>query len=91
MPFKDDGHLTRRQKNYNLILSKSRVVVENIFPRFKGIIRRFKYLHILELKYIKYYIVTACILHNMLIQQKYGYDDEINEVAEDAWEKNYYE
>ncbi|KAJ8930622.1 hypothetical protein NQ314_016537 [Rhamnusium bicolor] len=38
--FKDNGHLTLRQKNFNVILSKIRVKIENAFALLKGKFRR---------------------------------------------------
>nr|XP_015839703.1 PREDICTED: uncharacterized protein LOC107398797 [Tribolium castaneum] len=41
-PYKNNGHLTDRQINYNTKLSKTRVVVEKAYALLKGRFRRLK-------------------------------------------------
>jgi len=43
VPYKDNGHLTQNQKNFNKILSSSRVVVEQAFGKLIGRFRKLKY------------------------------------------------
>lgn len=66
--FRDNGHLTPRQKLFNTRLSNTRVTIEQSFGRLKGIFRRLKYLNILNLTYAKYIIFSACVFHNVIIQ-----------------------
>jgi hypothetical protein len=40
--FKNHGNLTLRQKNFNVILSKSRVTIERAYALLKGRFRRLK-------------------------------------------------
>lgn len=68
VPFRDNGHLTNRQKRFNQKLSSTRVVIENALGRLKGMFRRLKYLYVVNLKHIKDIIVTTCILHNLCIE-----------------------
>ncbi|CAI6363007.1 unnamed protein product [Macrosiphum euphorbiae] len=44
VPYKDNGHLTQNQKNFNKILSSSRVVVEQAFGKLIGRFRKLKYI-----------------------------------------------
>lgn len=69
IPFKDNGNLTREQKNYNYRLSSSRVIIEQAFGL---LVKKFKILNHLHFRnYEKNkYIVTACvILHNFILLQ----------------------
>lgn len=69
-PFKDNGNLTGNQKLFNARLSSTRVVIEQAFGRLKGMFRRLKYLNILKLSNAKYILITACILHNLCIDNE---------------------
>lgn len=73
VPFKDNGHLSLRQKRFNQILSSTRVVIEQAFGRLKGLWRRLKFLDIKNLKYFKYIVITSCILHNVCIREGIEY------------------
>lgn len=79
VPFRDNGHLTRPQKQFNRTLSSTRVIIEQAFGRLKGMFRRLKYLHIYQLKNVKYIVGTACILHNLSIMEKIDYEVDENE------------
>lgn len=68
VPFKDNGHLTHAQNRFNIKLCSTRVVIEQAFGHLKCLFRRLKYLHVLELEYTKYIILTCCILHNISIK-----------------------
>ncbi|XP_018566981.1 putative nuclease HARBI1 [Anoplophora glabripennis] len=84
VPFKDNGHLTQRQRNYNMCLSKTRVVIEQAFGMLKGCWRRLKFLNMYRLQNMKYMIICACILHNIRLKYvKHNINIEDNpEVAE---------
>ena len=41
--FRDNGHLTPQQRNYNFLHSSSRMVIERAFALLKGRFRRLKY------------------------------------------------
>ncbi|XP_030752551.1 putative nuclease HARBI1 isoform X2 [Sitophilus oryzae] len=69
VPYKDNGHLTKKQKKFNQILSSTRVVIEQAFGRLKGIWRRLKFLNIQNLSYFKFIIIATCMLHNILIRE----------------------
>ncbi|KAG0420411.1 hypothetical protein HPB47_003514 [Ixodes persulcatus] len=43
-PYKDNGHLTRRQSHFNTTLGASRSVIERAFAQLKGKFRRLKHL-----------------------------------------------
>ncbi|XP_051156252.1 putative nuclease HARBI1 isoform X1 [Leptopilina boulardi] len=77
-PFKDNGHLTPAEINYNKVLSKTRIIVENTFALLKGRFRRLKFLYLQNVKYASLIILACCVLHNICID----FGDEID--VEDA-------
>lgn len=88
VPFRDNGHLTSRQKLFNRTLSSTRVVIENAFGRLKGLFRRLKYLNIINLEYSKYIILSSCILHNISIRDNTVCDDlDDNEMLDNSMEE----
>ncbi|KAF2893940.1 hypothetical protein ILUMI_12229 [Ignelater luminosus] len=50
VPYKDNGNLTPREKNFNLMLSKSRAVIENAYALLKGRFRRLKYIETVRIE-----------------------------------------
>lgn len=72
-PFRDNGHLTRAQSNYNIKLSMIRAIIERAFGLLKNKFRRLKYLDISDPALGNTIIAAACVLHNFLIDR-----DEIN-------------
>ncbi|XP_018407209.1 PREDICTED: putative nuclease HARBI1 [Cyphomyrmex costatus] len=71
-PFRDNGHLSPRQKLYNKKLSSKRVVIEQGFGRLKVRFRRLKFLNMSLMNEMKIVVVAACVLHNICIR----YNDE---------------
>lgn len=68
VPFKDNGHLTVAQKQYNFRLSSARVVVERCFALLKGRMRSL--MHCLPMKRVDLmseYIVACCVIHNICL------------------------
>jgi len=62
VPYKDNGHLTRAQRNFNSKLSSCRVVIENAFGCLK---QRFRQLYHFKLRNIVQIIHACCVLHNL--------------------------
>jgi len=69
-PYRDNGHLTKRQKHFNMVLSSTRVVIEQTFGLLKGRFRRLKYLDMLDIKLAAEVVAAACVLHNLCINNK---------------------
>lgn len=68
VPFKDNGHLTRRQKNFNFCLSSARISIERAFGLWKVRWRSLlDCLPMVTLEKIPEYLVTTCVLHNICI------------------------
>lgn len=66
VPFRDNGHLTARQKNYNYCLSSTRMAIERAFGLLKV---RFRILldclPLLDITKIPQVILACCVLHNI--------------------------
>lgn len=75
VPFKDNGHLSRKQVKYNTLHAASRSVIERVFAYLKGRWRRLKYLELHNTYFLPDVIMAACILHNFCLQQKDHVDD----------------
>lgn len=84
--YSDNGHLTQRQKNYNLCHSSTRMVIERAFGLLKG--RWRSLLHVLAVNrvdFVPYHILACCVLHNICLLQKdklHMQDNVILEVEE---------
>lgn len=66
VPFRDNGHLTVLQKNYNFCLSSTRMAIERAFGLLKV---RFRILldclPLTDIKKIPQVILACCVLHNI--------------------------
>ncbi|XP_062613700.1 uncharacterized protein LOC134275434 [Saccostrea cucullata] len=78
-PYRDTGHLTPQQRNYNYRHSGTRVTIERAFGCLKGRFRRLRYLETLELKTSVEIIILCCIIHNICILN----NDDVQEFFED--------
>ncbi|XP_012521958.3 protein ANTAGONIST OF LIKE HETEROCHROMATIN PROTEIN 1-like [Monomorium pharaonis] len=66
-PYIDNGRLTRAQKRFISILSKSRQVIERCFALLKGRFRRMKHLEMKRIDLIPSFILACCVLHNICL------------------------
>lgn len=67
VPYKDNGHLTFEQTQYNTKHSNTRSVIERAFALLKGRFRRLKYLE-MDVAHIPDAIVACTVLHNICLQ-----------------------
>ncbi len=67
VPYRDNGHLTRAQKQYNTKLSVTRCVIERAFALLKGRFRRLKMLDMNRTDLIPQCITACCVLHNLCL------------------------
>jgi len=68
--FKDNGHLTERQINFNKRLSRARMIVERSLDLLKGRFRSIlDTLPMRRTNLIPKYIIACCILHNICLLQ----------------------
>ncbi|KAL2085759.1 hypothetical protein ACEWY4_019079 [Coilia grayii] len=68
--YRDNGHLTARQKNFNHKLNSDQVVIEHSFGILKAKFRRLQYLQMGSIERISSAVSTCCILHNICIDPK---------------------
>lgn len=68
VPYKDNGHLSPRQNNFNFCLSSARIAIERAFGVWKGRWRSIlDCLPMIILEKIPEYIVATLVLHNICI------------------------
>lgn len=79
-PYRDNGHLTPQQENYNYRHSATRITVERAFAllkgRFRSLLTTFA-MHRVDL--IPSHILACCVLHNICLLQRDELHEEINE------------
>lgn len=67
-PFRDNGHLTETEINYNKIHSSARMMVERSLGLLKGRFRSIlDNLPMTRIDLIPKYIVACCIMHNICL------------------------
>ncbi|XP_012219683.2 putative nuclease HARBI1 isoform X1 [Linepithema humile] len=82
--YRDNGHLSQVENNFNHILSQTRQTIERAFALLKGRFRRLKYLDMTRVDLISLTILACCVLHNICLQ---NIDDIENYILEGT-EKN---
>lgn len=76
VPYRDNGHLTRKQKNFNFCHSSARMAIERSFGFLKGRFRSL--LTTLDMKrvdLIPKYIIACCVLHNICLLKNDEFPD----------------
>lgn len=69
-PYRDNGHLTHKQKNYNFCHSSARMVIERAFGLLKGRFRSLLIWNVLDMErvdLIPEFIISCCVLHNICL------------------------
>ncbi|XP_030749427.1 putative nuclease HARBI1 [Sitophilus oryzae] len=66
-PYRDTGHLTPHEINYNIKLSSIRSIIERVFGILKNKFRRLKFLDISDPDFGNEIIAAAVVLYNFLI------------------------
>lgn len=64
-PFRDNGHLTRRQRNFNYILSTNRYLIEHSFGIMKQKFRQLYHIKLKDIRLIVHFIRACAVLHNL--------------------------
>lgn len=75
-PFKDRGNLTRRQRNYNYLLSKNRYLIEHCFGLLKQKFRQLYHLKLRNIQDIVHFIRACAVLHNLSIENNFDLQDD---------------
>lgn len=86
-PYRDNGHLTRIQKNYNFKHSSTRVHIEQCFGLLKGRFRILKHVNVYNTEFIPKIIVACCVLHNICVEKQDSAISNIEEEEEDNFEE----
>lgn len=81
-PYKDNGHLTRAQKLFNIKLSSGRVRIEHSFGILKQRFRQLYYCKLRGIKKLCHFIRACCVLHNL------ADEDDIEFILETSPEEN---
>lgn len=75
VPFRDNGHLSARQNNFNYCLSSTRMAIERAFGLLKV---RFRVLldclPLTDITKIPQFIIACCVMHNICILQNDNVD-----------------
>lgn len=80
-PYRDNGHLTERQRNYNFCHSSARIAIERAFGMLKGRFRSLlTVLAMVRVDQIPANVLACCILHNICLERDDALDFEINDV-----------
>ena len=67
-PYRDNGHLTARQRRFNRKLSSACVPIEHTFGILKSKFRRLRYLQMKRITDISSAVSACCILHNLCLE-----------------------
>ena len=88
MPFKNYENLTRRQKNYNLKHSSTRLSVEHCFGTLKGQFRRLMLELDVNVMSAPTMVLATCILHNLSILNHEEIEEWCNDDVDDDDDNN---
>ena len=66
-PFRDNGHLSQQQKEFNHAHSTTRIVVEQSFGLLKGCFRKLQHLCMTDVDEMPRVILACCVLHNICV------------------------
>lgn len=70
VPYRDNGHLTVKQKNFNFCHSSARMAIERSFGLLKGRFRSLlTTLDMERIDLIPTFILSCCVLHNICLMQ----------------------
>ncbi|KAK3926698.1 Protein ANTAGONIST OF LIKE HETEROCHROMATIN PROTEIN 1 [Frankliniella fusca] len=76
VPYRDNGHLSQRQKHFNFCLSSARIAIERAFGQLKGRFRSLLHcLPMIDTAEVPDFILACCVLHNICILM----GDEVDE------------
>lgn len=89
IPYRDNGHFTERQRNYNFCHASARIVIERAFGLLKGRFRSLlTVLAIQRIDLVPLHILACCVLHNVCIMKGDEFNEEINKEMFDCMEDN---
>lgn len=65
VPYRDNGHLTQAQRNFNYKLSSCRIIIENAFGILKQRFRQLYHCKLRNIVRMVQVIHACCVLHNL--------------------------
>ena len=77
-PYRDNGHLTVDERQYNFVHSSTRMVIERDFGLLKGWFCRLHYLQMDNMNDTCMVIIVACTLHNLCLIREDDLDEVFN-------------
>ncbi|XP_043276044.1 putative nuclease HARBI1 [Venturia canescens] len=79
-PYRDNGHLTERQRNYNFSQSSARIAIERAFGLLKGRFRSLlTVLAVDRVIKIPKHVLACCVLHNICLTRDNDLNIEVEE------------
>ncbi|XP_018305551.1 putative nuclease HARBI1 [Mycetomoellerius zeteki] len=78
-PYRDNGHLTQAQRNFNRMHSQCRISVEHGFGELKQRFRQLYFLKLRNMEFIVKFILVCCVLHNLANLDDLEYMEEPEE------------
>jgi len=76
VPYRDNEHLSQKQKNFNFCLSSARIAVERSIGLLKGRFRSLlTTLDMERVELIPKYIIACCVLHNICLLKNDQFPD----------------
>lgn len=95
VPYRDNGHLTERERNYNFCHASARIAIERAFgllkERFRNLLTT---LAMNNVSFIPKHIIACCVLHNVCLMRGDELEIEINEnevINEEANVEHYHD
>ncbi|XP_060859768.1 uncharacterized protein LOC132936967 [Metopolophium dirhodum] len=82
IPYKDNGNLSLKQKNFNHKLSSSRVLIEQAFGKLIGRFQKIKHMDLYKKNFCGKVITAACCLYNICISNNDTFDAAVPIQAE---------
>lgn len=73
-PYKDHGHLSDTEKNYNYKLSHCRIIIEHTFGILKQKFRQLYHLKLRDEVLICHFIRACCVLYNLSLNKEENED-----------------
>lgn len=88
-PYRDNGHLTERQLNYNFCHASARISIERAFALLKGRFRSLlTTLAMNRVDLISKHIIVCCVLHNICSmcndELEIEFDENVKEIAQEV-------
>ncbi|XP_060834645.1 uncharacterized protein LOC132917775 isoform X2 [Rhopalosiphum padi] len=89
VPYRDNGHLTEKQENFNFCHSSARMAIERSFGLLKGRFRSLLTTLAMErVDLIPKYIIACCVLHNICLLKNDDFSSTVELLPEAVQDHN---